>query len=91
MSTPEIVTLDEAKTYLRVDGDADDGLIVTLIAAATEAALSYADAYDPETEVPARLKLAVLGHIAAAYDEREKVDVPVTSQGLARSLRTLDC
>lgn len=68
---PEIVTLAEAKLFLRVDGDADDDTIILLIAAATETALSYADGFEPSAaEIPARLKLAVLAHVAQAFEDR---------------------
>jgi hypothetical protein len=91
MPTPEIVTLAEAKAYLRVDGTEDDAVVQSILDAATEAALAYADTFDPEVdETPARLKLAILGHIAVAYDQRENVDTPTASLGLARPLRTLD-
>lgn len=90
MSTPEIITLAEAKAYLRVDHDGEDATIQTLIDAACEAAVDYADAWDAATDAPARLRLAVLGHVARAFDARDDVDVPAASQGLARPLRTIE-
>ena len=39
-----IVTLDEAKLYIRVDSDWDDRQIEVMIQAASEAAMAVADA-----------------------------------------------
>lgn len=86
-----IVTLAEAKAWLRVDDDHEDAVIQCLIDAATEAALGYSDAFDRQTmTAPARLKLSILGHIAMAFEERDKIDAPAPSQGLIRPLRSLD-
>lgn len=91
MPTPEIITLAEVKEWLRVDSDHEDDTLAILIAAATEDALDYADTWDSGTEPPARLKLAVLAHIAQAWEgDRLKVAAPDTSQLLARPYRTLD-
>lgn len=90
MPTPEIITLADAKAYLRVDDDHEDAVIQAIVDAANEAAVDYADGWDPESEPPARLKLAALGHAATAFDNRESVDVPAASQGLARPLRSMD-
>lgn len=55
----ELVTLQEAKLYCRVDSDEEDALILTLIHAASDAAIDIASDWTPGAEAPARLKLAV--------------------------------
>lgn len=88
--TPEIVTLEEAKLFVRVDHDEEDGLFAVIIAAATDAVLAYADDWVPAAPIPARIKLAVLCHIAAAYSERQDgADVPQAAARLINPLRRL--
>lgn len=72
----QIVTLAEAKHSIRVDQDWDDAQIEIMIQAATEAALVIADAWDGTGEPPARLKMAVLSHVAAFYCDREGIAPP---------------
>lgn len=88
----DVVTLEETKLYLRVDHDFEDTTIAILIAAATEAALDYADAHDPLLAEPsARLKLAILTHVARAFSEREDgADTPASSVRLMQPLRDLE-
>lgn len=66
-----LVTLEEAKEYLRVDNDADDNLITGTIAAATGIALAYTG--DPTIAdldpVPADLKHGILVGVAHLYDQ----------------------
>lgn len=85
----EIVTLAEAKLFVRVEHDEEDALLTTMIAAATETALAVADAWDVTATPPARLKLAVLAHVARAYDGREGVDAPEGNGRLLAPLRVL--
>ncbi|MGB5903073.1 MAG: head-tail connector protein [Xanthobacteraceae bacterium] len=66
----DLVTIEEAKLYLRVDSDDDDDTIAILIAAASDAVRDVASDWDGEGEVPDRLKLAVLTRIAVTYDNR---------------------
>ena len=64
-----IVTLEEAKAYLRVDFNDDDVLITSLISAADEylkAAIS--ETYDVKSERARTLALIVVGDL---YDNRE--------------------
>ena len=59
-----LVTLDEAKLWLRVMHDEEDTTIGLLIGAASEAVLEMADGWTPEAPVPERLRLAVLARVA---------------------------
>lgn len=87
----DLVTLDEVKLFCRLDGTFEDSVLAILIGAATEAALAIADEWDRTGEVPARLKLAVLMHVAQAYDAREDgAGVPPGSTRLLMPLRKLD-
>lgn len=87
---PDLVTLEEAKDYVRIDGDHDDVTLQTLIAAASDAVADLADAWDGTGEVPARIKLAVLARVAAAYDNRESLPAPQGEQSLVLPYRALD-
>lgn len=82
----EIVTLAEAKAYLRVDFEDDDALIAQLVETATRLSC------DAARMTPARLsrhgrvaKTAVLYATAYLYERRDEAD----HQKLALSLRAL--
>ena len=69
------VSLAEAKLFLRVEHDAEDGLIQTLIDAAQ--ARVQGDVGTPLNPVsPAPLRLAVLMLVSRAY-ERDDRDMPI--------------
>jgi len=85
-----LVTIEEAKAWLRIIDDYEDDLIRLLIAAASDACAEYADGWDGQGDTPPRLKLAVLAHVGAAFDSRETVDIPAPAQSLARPFRKLD-
>ncbi len=88
--TPEVVTLEETKLFLRVDADDEDATIRLLIDAATEAALRFANSVDPAAP-PASLKVAILTHVARSFDNRENhADMPVSAERLLAPLRRLD-
>lgn len=70
----DIVTLGEAKAWLRVSGDDENETIALLIKAASDAVGDLADLWDGTGEAPARLKLAVLTRIATSFDNRERTD-----------------
>lgn len=86
-----IVCIEEAKLFVRVDHDVEDGLFFDLIDAATEAVLEYADGWVPdEDNVPARIKLAILCHVARAYSERQDgADIPEAAARLVKPMRRL--
>lgn len=92
MPLPEIVTLEEVDLFLRLGGDvSEEPLLRILIAAATEAVLAFTDAFDPTEDPPARIKLAVLAHIAQAFDNREdSAGVPSTVLNMVRPFRSID-
>jgi uncharacterized phage protein (predicted DNA packaging) len=73
------VTLDEAKTYLRVSSSDEDELIKNLIASATAIVQDIARFSDDEWEaneekVLIRIRIAVLYTVAYLYEHREEAD-----------------
>lgn len=66
---PDIVTLEEARTHLRLGNSPRfDDILAPILAGAIEAALLQADAFDPATDdVPASLKLAVLQLVSDGF------------------------
>lgn len=67
-----VVTLEEAKLYLRIDGDEEDGLITNFILTAEEVCeeiLRYPLSEFDET--PALVRQALLYCIANLYEKRE--------------------
>lgn len=81
-----IVTLEEAKGYLRVDFEDDDALIEELVGTATKLAADAARMTPARLARHARLaKTAVLYATAYLYERRDSAD----SQKLALSLRAL--
>lgn len=81
-----LVTLEETKEYLRVDGDYDDGLIDSLIATAQSIILTILrkDEQDLDGDEP-QLKTAVFYAVAYLYEHREEAD----HKGLVLTLRAL--
>ena len=86
----DLVTLAEAREYVRVDGTQDDGTLAILIAAASDAVADYADGWDGTGDVPARIKLAVLARVAAGYDNRETLTEAKGEHSLVLPYRVLD-
>lgn len=84
-----LVTLAEAKDYLRVEDDWEDATIAMLIEAASAAVIEYADAWVPSDQVPARIKLAVLVRVASSYCTRESIGDAIGEPGLISPYRTL--
>jgi uncharacterized phage protein (predicted DNA packaging) len=73
------VTLDEAKTYLRVSSSDEDELIKNLIASATAIVQDIARFSDDEWEaseekILIRMRIAILYTVAYLYEHREEAD-----------------
>ena len=81
-----LVTLEETKEYLRIDGDYDDGLISGLIARAQSIILAILrkEEQDLAGDEP-QLKTAVFYAVASLYEHREEAD----HKGLVLTLRAL--
>lgn len=67
-----MVTLEEAKVYLRVDRSEEDELITRLIASAERLCLDTLRKEEPEET--AAFKMAVLFSVAYLYEHREDAD-----------------
>lgn len=81
-----LVTLEEAKEYLRVDGDYDDGMIDGLIATAQSLCLTILrqEEQDLDGDEP-QLRTAIFYAVAYLYEHREEAD----HKGLVLTLRAL--
>lgn len=86
----DLVTLIEAKAFLRVEFEDDDTTIALLIAAASDAVRDVATDWDGEGDVPDRIKLAVLTRIANGYDRRTSVEAGAGELGMLTPLRVLE-
>lgn len=83
-----LVTLEEAKNYLRVDTADDDRLIETILSAAHQMSMDILRTDDPAVlEQEADAKVAVLYATAYLYEHREEAD----HKALVLSLRALLC
>lgn len=81
-----LVTLEEAKNYLRVDTVDDDRLIETILSAAHQMSMDILRTDDPAVlEQEANAKVAVLYATAYLYEHREEAD----HKALVLSLRAL--
>ena len=81
-----LVTLEEAKNYLRVDTADDDRLIETILSAAHQMSMDILRTDDPAVlEQEADAKVAVLYTTAYLYEHREEAD----HKALVLSLRAL--
>ena len=81
-----IITLDEAKNYLRVDTADDDGLIENILTAARRLCMDIlrTDEFS-DLEIEPNAKVAVLYATAYLYEHREEAD----HKALTLSLRAL--
>jgi hypothetical protein len=92
MAAP-IITVAEAKAWLRVDHADDDETIIALCQVASDAALDLADGLpeavppDPAPPVPERVKQAALLILASLYANRESGDLPKAARTLADPYR----
>ena len=85
-----IITLDEAKTYLRVDYSDEDELITNFISTAEKlvqdmSRLSDDDWEAADEDILARVRIAILFTVAYLYEHREEADHSVLNLTL-RSL-----
>ena len=81
-----LVTLEEAKNYLRVDTVDDDRLIEMILSAAHQMSMDILRTDDPAVlEQEADAKVAVLYATAYLYEHREEAD----HKALVLSLRAL--
>ena len=81
-----IITLDEAKTYLRVDTADDDGLIEHILIAARRLCMDVLRTDEvSDLEIEPNARVAVLYATAYLYEHREEAD----HKSLMLSLRAL--
>lgn len=85
-----IITLDEAKAFLRVDYGDEDTLIEHLIATASETAMAHADGLQSGDAVPDSVRTAALIHVARLFDSRHNEEQPPASLTLANRYRRWD-
>lgn len=69
-----MVSLEEARNYLRVDNDEDDGLIQTLLNTATRLCTDVSRCSDEEFESSDLSRTAVLFALGYLYEHREEAD-----------------
>lgn len=82
-----VVSLEEAKLYLRVDGDEENALITNFIITAEdlcEGILRYP--ISELTTVPETVRQAVLFAVANMYEQRETFDVKLVIEIMTRLL-----
>lgn len=72
MAVTGLITLEEAKAYLRIDGNEEDDLIARLIASSERLCLDILR--KEELEETAAFKMAVLFSVAYLYEHREDAD-----------------
>jgi len=71
-----VVTLEEAKLYLRVDGDEENTLITSFINAAEELCEDILRCSTADfLVVPEAVKQAILYAVANLYEQRENMDI----------------
>lgn len=85
-----IITLDEAKAFLRFDYNDEDVLIAQLILTASETALAHADGLEEGDPIPESVRTAALIHVARLFDTRHNEDQPPASLTLANRYRRWD-
>lgn len=70
-----VISLDEVKVYLRVDGESEDALITSFICSVEEMCEGILRYPLSELEtVPETIKQAICYGVACFYEQREKVD-----------------
>lgn len=82
-----VVTLEEAKLYLKVDVDVDDAIIISCINSAEELCEGILRFPLAEfTEVPETVKHAALFAIGNLYEQREALDTKAMIELMTRLL-----
>ena len=67
-----LITLEEAKTYLKIEGTEDDAMLLDAISAANELTLNILRCEEADfTEIPKSVKQAAMFCIASLYENRE--------------------
>lgn len=85
-----IVTVEEVKSFLRIEGEEDDAIVATLIAAAEAYALRYTGEFLEEgEEYPDDFKLAVLMLVGTYFNNRESVLVGKSAQEMPFGVREI--
>ena len=81
-----LVTLEETKQYLRIDGDYDDELITGFMATANDLCLAILRQEESELDKDnPRLRTAIFYAVTYLYEHRDEAD----HRGLALTLRDL--
>lgn len=86
----DLVTLEEAKLFIKIPNEIEDPVIAMLITAASDAVRDVATDWDGEGEVPDRIKLAVLMRVGALYHERDSLEPSKGELAFLQPLRTLE-
>jgi len=86
----DLVTLSEAKAFIRVLHEDEDDLIALLISAASEAVQDVASGWDGVGEAPDRLKLAALARVAETFDNRTSLEPGKGELPMLTPLRVLE-
>lgn len=82
-----IITINEAKLYLKVDGDAEDTLILSFINAAEELCEDILRFSLTEfIEIPDIVKQAALYAVGNLYEQREALDMKAMLEFMTRLL-----
>lgn len=85
-----MVSLEEARNYLRIDNEDDDSLIQTLLDAAVQLCTDISRCDDEKFSKSALSKTAVLYTLSYLYEHREEADhhdLTLTLRSLLFSLR----
>lgn len=69
-----MVSLEDARNYLRIDNDEDDGLIQNLLNTATQLCTDVSRCSDEEFESSDLSRTAVLFALGYLYEHREEAD-----------------
>ena len=85
-----MVTVDEAKNYLRIDNEDDDGLVEAMLNTAVQLCTDVSKLSEEEFENSPLSKVAVLFTLGYLYEHREEADhheLTLTLRSLLFALR----